>query len=182
MDAALVLQLAVDAASLDRRDDFLQAADVGVAARHHLDPPPLPLGELAVHPEELGREKPGLVAAGAGADFEHDILRVVRILRDEQDLQVGEQRVALRVQGLQFFPREVAHVRIAAGDEPFGLGDVVHGRLVLAEALDERLDFGERLGELPVLGRIALHLGRAEPAHQFFVSPFFRCQFVEHTE
>ena len=45
--AALVLQLAVDAASLDRGDDFLQAADAGVAARHHLDPPALALGELA---------------------------------------------------------------------------------------------------------------------------------------
>ena len=52
-------------------------------------------------------------------------------------------------------------------------GDVVHDRLVLAEALDQRLDLGQRLGVLPVLGRLALHLGRAEQAHQLFVALFF---------
>ena len=53
-------------------------------------------------------------------------------------------------------------------------------RLVLAEPLDERLDLGQRLGVLPVFGRIALHLGGAEQAHQLFVALFFGRQLVEH--
>ena len=35
--AAFVFQLAVHAAAFDRRDHFLEAADAGVAARHHLE-------------------------------------------------------------------------------------------------------------------------------------------------
>ena len=52
------------------------------------------------------------------------------------------------------------------------LRDVVRDGLVLAELLDERLELGQRLGVLPVLGRVALHLGRAEQAHQLFVALF----------
>ncbi len=50
---------------------------------------------------------------------------------------------------------------------------MTHDRLVLAEALDERLDFSQCLGVLPVLGRLALHLARAEQARQLFVTLFF---------
>ena len=38
----------------------------------------------------------------------------------------------------------------------------VRDRLVLAEPLDQRLELGQRLGVLPVLGGVALHLGGAE--------------------
>ena len=53
-------------------------------------------------------------------------------------------------------------------------------RLVLAEALDERLDLGQRLGVLPVLRRLALHFARAEQPHQLLVALFFRRQLIEH--
>ena len=101
MDAAFVLQAAVDAASLDGGDDFLEPADAGVAARHHVDAPALALGVLPVHPEQLAGEERGFVAAGAGADLEDDVLLVVGILRDQQDLQLGEQRVAFRDEVLE---------------------------------------------------------------------------------
>ena len=53
-------------------------------------------------------------------------------------------------------------------------------RLVLAEALDERLELGQRLRVLPVFGGLALHLARAEQAHQLFVALFFRRELIEH--
>ena len=53
-------------------------------------------------------------------------------------------------------------------------------RLVLAKTLDDRLDLGQRFGELPVLGRIALHLGGAEAVHQLFGLPLDRREFIEH--
>ena len=53
--AALELQPAVDAAALDERDHFLEAAQAGVARGHHLDLPALALGVARVHPEQLGR-------------------------------------------------------------------------------------------------------------------------------
>ena len=122
-----------------------------------------------------------LVAAGAGADFEDDVLLVVRILGDEQDLQLGEQRVAPRDQRLQLLLRELAHVGVAGRGELLGLRDVVHDRLVLAEPLDERLDLGQRLGVLPVFGRIALHLGGAEQRASALRSAVLRRQLVEHS-
>src|SRR5215467_6977186 len=63
MDTALVLQLAVYAASLDCGDDLFQTADSGFVAREHLEAPTLPLGILAVHPKQLRGEKRGLVAS-----------------------------------------------------------------------------------------------------------------------
>ena len=55
------------------------------------------------------------------------------ILGDEQDLQLGEQRVAPGDERLQLLPGELAHVGIARARELLGLRDVVQHRLVLAE-------------------------------------------------
>ena len=143
-------------------------------------PPALALGELAVHPEQLAGEERRFVATRPGANFEDDVLLVVRVLRYQQDFQLGDERVAPRIQRFQFLPREVAHVRVARRGELLRARDVAHHDLVLAEALHERLEFGERLGVLPVLGRVALDLGRAEQAHQLFVPLFFRQKLVKH--
>ena len=51
----------------------LQAQDLGREA--------VPLGVAQVHPQELGREEGGLVAAGAGADLQDDVALVVRVAR-----------------------------------------------------------------------------------------------------
>ena len=109
--AALVLQPAVDVLAGDDGDDFLEAAGAAVVDRQHLDLPAVALGEPGVHPEEVRREQRRLVAAGAGADFQDDVLGVVGILRHEQDLEVGEQRVAARLERLHLLLRELAHVR-----------------------------------------------------------------------
>ena len=110
VDAALVLQLAVDALALDRRDGFLDAADAGLAERHHLELPALALGEAAVHAEQLAGKERRLVAAGAGADFEQDVLLVVGILRQQQDAHLLEQRRLPRLEILQLLPGERGHL------------------------------------------------------------------------
>src|SRR5205814_3486586 len=50
VDAALVLQLAVDAAPLDGRDHFLPPAAARVARRHHPPPPAVAFGALPAQP------------------------------------------------------------------------------------------------------------------------------------
>ena len=148
--------------------------------RHHLELPAVTLGELAVHPEQLGRKQRRFVAARAGADLEHDVPFVVRIFRDEEDLQIGDERFAAGDQAFELFLRQLAHVRIGAGGELFGLGDVARDGLVLAEALDGRFDFRERLRVLPVDGRIALDLGRADEPEQLLVLLFNGGQLINH--
>ena len=76
-------------------------------------------------------------------------------------------------QRLQLFAGEVAHVGVAGRRQLLGLGDVADQRLVLAEALDERFDLGQRLGVLAILRRLALHFARAEQPHQLFVTLLF---------
>ena len=182
VDAAFVFQLAVDAASFDRGDDFLEAADARVVARHHFEPPALPLRVLAVHPEQLRGKERRFVAARAGADFEHDVLLVVRILRNQQRLQLAEQRVAPGGQRLELFLCEFAHVGVAGRGDLFSLRDVADDGPVFAEALDERLDLGERLGVLPVLGRIGLDFGAAEQLHEGVVLTLERGELIQHIQ
>ena len=48
----------------------------------------------AYHPEEFGGKQRRFVAAGAGPDFEDDVAFVVGILRNQQQLEIGNQLVA----------------------------------------------------------------------------------------
>ena len=71
----------------------------------------------------------------------------------------ADERFAPRDQRLELFLRQLAHVGVASRGQLFGLRHVARDALVLAELLDCRLDLGQRLGVLPILGRIALDLG-----------------------
>jgi len=66
-----------------------------------VDLPALPLGEAPVHAVEIAREEARLVAAGAGANLEHDVLLVVRVLRHHQDADLGQQVLAAVMRLLQ---------------------------------------------------------------------------------
>ena len=159
VDAALIFQLAVHTPALDGGRRFLEATDASVAARHHVEFPALALGVLRIHAEQLAREQRSLVAAGARANFEHDVLLVVLVFRDEQNLEVGDECVSSRLQPFELFLRQFAHVGVARRRQLLGLLEVVHDGLVFAEPLDRRLDVRQRLGLLAILGRIALQFG-----------------------
>ena len=73
VDARLELQLREHALARDGGDDFLEAADVAVAGRSHLEAPALRGGVALIHAEEVAGEERRLVAAGAGADFEDGV-------------------------------------------------------------------------------------------------------------
>ena len=89
VDAGLVLELRVDVVAFDDGGDVLEAvADAGLGLGEDLDLPLVLLGEAEVHAEDLGDEERGLVAAGAGAELEDDVLLVVGILGQEQDLEL----------------------------------------------------------------------------------------------
>ncbi len=56
--------------------------------REDFDLPLVLLGEAQVHAEHLGDEERGLVAAGAGAEFEDDVLLVVGIFGQQKDFEL----------------------------------------------------------------------------------------------
>src|SRR5918998_923121 len=71
----------------DHGDGLLDAAYPGLGGIENLHPPALSLCVAAVHPEHFGGEERGLVAARAGADFEDDVLLVVRVARQQEDAE-----------------------------------------------------------------------------------------------
>jgi hypothetical protein len=174
MDAALVLQLAVDAASLNRGDRLFAAAGVALADRQHVEPPSLALRESCVHAEEFCGKQRRFLAAGAGADLEDDVLLVVWILRNQEDLDLLEQRFLPGRERLHLLRGQPAHLGIRSAQKLFGSGDVLFDGLVLAILLNEWLHVGERLRRLSILDWIRLHLAGAEAVHQLVVTRFDR--------
>ena len=144
--AAFVLELAVDLVAADQRDDFLEPAHGGFAAGGHFHLPALRFAVARVHAEDLGREQGGLVAAGAGADFEHHVLVVVGIFGQQQDLELLFELKLLRLQ--------LRHLLFGHGFE-LGVLFLQHGAS-LGQAVFHLLPFAE-LGHQ--VGNLALRLG-----------------------
>ena len=88
MHAGFEFQLGIDAAAVDIGDDFLVAADRAFALRHDFDLPALLGGIALIHAKQHAREQRGLVAAGAGADFQDDVALVHRVLRQQIELDL----------------------------------------------------------------------------------------------
>ncbi len=73
------------------------------------------LGKARVHAEDLRGEQRGLVAAGAGADFQDDVLLVVGILGQQQQLQVFFDLRQPLFELRQLILRHGANVRVGLG-------------------------------------------------------------------
>ena len=74
-------------------DDFLDAAQLGLAGVEDFDLPALELGVLHVHPHQVGRPQVGLLAALGAADLQDDVALGVGIGRPQELLQAGDHRV-----------------------------------------------------------------------------------------
>ena len=70
MHAALEFELGVDARAVHFQRRVLDAAEIALGAVHDFGLPALKLAIALIHLEQIGREQRGLVAAGAGADFD----------------------------------------------------------------------------------------------------------------
>ncbi len=110
--AALVLQPAVDLVAADQGDDFLQAAHRRFADRSHFHLPALRFRIARVHAEDLGGEQSGFVAAGAGADFEHHVLLVVRIFGQQQHPELLFDARQFGLQARRFLFGHGAHLGV----------------------------------------------------------------------
>ena len=83
--AAFPLQAAVNARPWISAMISLKPPNARRVGREHVDLPALAFGVPLVEAKELAHEKRGLVAAGAGADFEDDVLVVVGIFREAEE-------------------------------------------------------------------------------------------------
>ena len=95
MDAAFVLEPAVDVVAGNFGDDLLDPAALGFADRHDFDLPLVDFGVAAVHPVDLLGEKCSLVAACPGPDLKDRSLLVKRIVRQQKNVELFRDFVVL---------------------------------------------------------------------------------------
>src|SRR6185437_6507860 len=161
MAARLELEPGVRALAHDAGDDFLVAARLAGAFRHHLHLPAMALGEARVHAEEVAGEERALVAAGAGADLEEEVLLVVGIAWDEHALEVELQLGELRARGADLLLGEFAHRRVP---RHFLRGvQVLRGVAIRDEGLDHGEDLGALLRELAEIVDVLDHRRVGKP-------------------
>ena len=116
------------------------------AGRHHLGLPALLGGIALVHAEQVAGEQRGLVAAGAGADFEDDVALVHRVLRQqrEADLRARARRACPRAPAFS----ALAIARISASlawilDQRLDTGQFGGDGAIGLDLVDDRLELGE---------------------------------------
>src|SRR5262249_60428241 len=130
--------------------------------------------------EDLLGEQPGLVSAGAGADLEDDVLLVVGVLGDEEDLEVGLERVTPLLEPRDLFLAEGALVGIGAREHALGLGQVRADRLELTVDGDDALEGRALLHHLRQACAVPQRFWICEVCLEAVVSPLDFVQLVDH--
>ena len=112
-----------------------------------------------VHAVEVAREQARLVAAGAGADLDDDVLVVVRVARQHHDLELVLELLAPRLELVAARRRAISlHLRVGLGVEHLPrLVDAVEHAEVLADLRRERRHVGVLLRQARVLLLVAQH-------------------------
>ncbi|OYW06310.1 MAG: hypothetical protein B7Z61_03180 [Acidobacteria bacterium 37-71-11] len=124
------------------------------------DAPTPPLGVAAVHAQQFGREQRRLLAAGAGADLEDHVPRVVGVGRKQQELERPLALGELGCEAAEFLLGHPLHLGIAvAGEHLPRAALLIDELLVRLVGFDDRLDLGEFLADLEQALAVAEDLG-----------------------
>ncbi len=148
--------------------------------RDGLDPPVPMLGVARVHAIEIGGEERGLVAAGARANFENHVLLVVRILGQQQHLDLFFQCGLARRKRGNFFLGHGAHLRIALGQHRARIGQSLAHLHQVAIFLNRLLDFAQRSAGLLILLMVIDDFGLRKLRRKLFVALFHLFQTIDH--
>ena len=120
--ARLETQTAVDLIARDAQHHFLVAAKLAGRLAEQLGAPSLALGIAGVHAQQVAGKQRRFVAAGAGANFQISGTRIVRVLGQQQALQLLRQLRAFGLCRLRFVLGHLLHVGIGLGIVQQGLG------------------------------------------------------------
>ena len=139
MYAALELEPRVHLVACHAEHDLLIAAQLGLGFVHDLGLPAALVGVHRVHAVQVSGKQRAFLAACTAANLNVDILLVVRVLGQQQDLQLSLQTGNVALGLLQLLLRQLLHVRVG---QHFGrVRERALCLLVFAERGDDRLKF-----------------------------------------
>src|SRR4030043_1713267 len=81
VNAALILQPAIDPLAFDQGNDLFEPAHTRETLAHELPAPPVLLRIFCIHPEKVGSKEPCLISSGSCPDLKKDVLLIVGIFR-----------------------------------------------------------------------------------------------------
>ena len=140
--ARFVFQHAVDAVADHFHHDLLESARSALAHAVDLVFPTAFLDVFGIHAKQVAGEQGRFVAAGSAADFDDGVLAVLRVGRDQQQLDLLFQPLEFRFQLGDLHARHFAQFVVLFGREDlFGFGEVVQRRPVFFAGFDHRLQF-----------------------------------------
>ena len=137
--AALEFEPRVHLVACYAEHDLLVAAEFGLGFVHDLGLPAALVGVHRVHAVEVSSKQRAFLAACTAANLNVDVLLVVRVLGQQQDLQLVLQTGNVAFRLLQLLLRQLLHVRVG---QHFGrVRERALCLLVFAERGDDRLEF-----------------------------------------
>ncbi len=160
VDAGFVFEPGKDPLPAHRRHDLADATQLAFRQFDDLETPAAAFGIALIHPQEIAREKRGLVAAGAGTDFEDRGARVGGIPGQECQAKLLLDLGKAGAQGGKFLFRQIFHFRI--GQHRLGLADIGQRLAVLRDRGHDRFQFrvfpGQRRDFIAIRARRHLRL------------------------
>jgi hypothetical protein len=111
--AGLELQSREHPAADDAADHLAIAAVLARAFAQRLDLPVLCFRIARIHAQQIASKDRRFVAAGAGADFQVDVARVARVVRQQQLLQLHVACLQQRPQATHFLLAQCPHAGVA---------------------------------------------------------------------
>ena len=161
---ALVLHVGPHAVAAEAEDDLVEPAEAssptprGTSSFH-----PLAGGEALVHAEEVAGEEVGLLAALGAADLDDDAAVVVRVLRQQQQLELRLQPLDVGLGGRASARAKSRSSPVVSSSISRAVVEVAVAAAQLGGLGDHRLELLVAPGHVGVAGLVGEDLGVGEP-------------------
>ncbi len=117
--------------------------------------------------------KSRLVAARAGADFEDDVLLVIRVARQQQEAQSLFDSLQTRGERVRLGARQLTHLLVVRRIvKLLRAGEFLSNGLQLAVLVHDLAEAAVLLAQLRVVRRVGKNVGRGKLFGQSFVAGF----------
>ena len=181
VDAGFEFQPGVGPGAADEEVGFLDTAQLRLGVVEQLQLPAPGGGVHGVHPEKAVGKQGALLAADADADLHQDIFLVVRIPRQEQELELLLQFLAARFVFLIFLLAQgFERLVLLPGHHGKGVVHILRAGAPGAVGGDDGLQLPLLLEEFGSAGRVSVEIRLLGPGGELEVFIFQLLKFLQH--